>query len=109
MYVKVGNEAAIEIVTDPLTGEQTARELPGQRVTKVVFPEGMDLTEAFLTTVGALKHHMKSGATPTWIDTDSDELKALLKDHYGMLAKEMRKAPRGWGKDTGADVFLKEK
>lgn len=67
--------------------------------------EGVPLNEAFNSVVISMQAHMKDGAKPAWIESDSEGLKALLLEHYGMKASEnVRK--KTWGKETGANLSI---
>lgn len=108
MYVNVGNSSAIEGFRDPTSDDPDLvryRPAEGDRVTEVVFPEGISLNEAFSTTLAVMDHHMAQGATPSWVESDSDGLTALLQEHWG-LTKAKTARPKTWGKDTGATDFV---
>lgn len=103
LLVEFGNADALEGYRDPTSEDPDLvrfKPLAGDRVTTVVFPEGTSLQEAFSTAVTALTFHMASGAVPTWIESDSDGLQALLVEHYRLTpSKNIR--PKTWGKATG--------
>lgn len=104
MYVEFGSDSAIEGYRDPAGEDPEAvlyRPLPGQRITRAIFPEGIGLMEAFTNSVNLVAYHMEGA--PAWIDSDSDGLMSLLKEHFNI--KKGR--PRVWGKDTGADKLPK--
>lgn len=108
MYVNVGNSHAIEGYRDPTSDDPDLvryRPAEGDRVTEIVFPEGITLNEAFSTTLAALDHHMESGTSPTWIESDSEGLTALLQEHWGLTAAKTSR-PKTWGKNTGATEFV---
>lgn len=89
IYVNIGNNDAIEGFRDPTSDDPDLvryRPAEGERVTNIVFPEGMSLNEAFSTTLAALEHHMAQGATPTSIESDSDGLASLLREHWSLPA-----------------------
>lgn len=102
MWLEVGNDSAIEGYRDPTAPNPEAvqyRAAPGQRVTRVVFPDGMLLQEAFTSAVKLMDYHVAAGESPAWVDSDSKSLEQLVKEHFSI--KQGR--PRTWGKDTGAD------
>jgi hypothetical protein len=99
MWLETGNDSAIEGYRNPGEDRVLYRPIDGQRVTRVVFPEGMSLEEAFQSAVRLLAYHYASGQGPAWVDSDSDALTKLLKSHFSIKSAR----PRSWGKDTGAD------
>lgn len=104
MYVEFGSDSAIEGYRDPDSPEPEKvryRPLEGQRVTRVLFPEGTSLMEAFHSAVDLVQYHM-AGA-PAWVDSDSTGLESLLKEHFAVTQNR----PRTWGRDTGADQLPK--
>lgn len=104
MYVEFGNADALEGYRDPTSDDPDLvryRPLDGDRVTTVVFPADISLQEAFSTAVTALTFHMAEGSSPTWVESDSDGLQALLVEHY-KIAPSKNTRPKTWGKDTGA-------
>lgn len=107
MYLLVGNNDAIEGYRDATSDDPDLvrfRPVDGERITELRFPEGTGLQEAFTTALAALESHMAQGASPTWIESDSEGLTALLQEHWGLTqAKTSR--PKTWGRDTGADAF----
>lgn len=103
MYVEFGNDAALEGYRDPTSDDPDAvryRALDGQRVTTITFPEDTSLQAAFSTAITALGYHMQDGAKPTWIESDSEGLTALLTEHFG-ITPSRNSRPKTWGKDTG--------
>jgi len=98
MYVKIGNNRAIETYYDQ-EGELRARPLPGERTTTLSYPPNIPLLEAFTTTLAALKRHMEEGASPVWIESDSKSLRKLLVEHYGLQITKADR-PEGWGQGT---------
>lgn len=98
MYVEVGNEHAIEGYREN-DDEVLFRKVEGQRVTRLEYPSGIGLQEAFSATVTALTHHIAQGEKPSWIVTDSPGLETLLLEHYGLSTKQNRR-PGSWGKTT---------
>lgn len=95
MYVKIGNNRAIETYYDE-RGELKSRPLPGERTTTLSYPKGISLLEAFTTSLEALKRHMEPGATPVWIESDSKSLRKLLVEHFGLQITKANR-PKGWG------------
>jgi hypothetical protein len=108
MYVHVGNNSAIEGFRDPSSDDPDKvryRPLDGDRVTEIVFPEGLSLNEAFSTTLAVMEHHMTQDSSPVWIESDSPGLTALLQEHWGISSAKTSR-PKTWGKDTGAPDFM---
>ncbi len=58
-------------------------------VTELILPDDFSTEDQFLNAVGALSIHLPEGASPEWVDTDDEELRHLLEDHY---AKEVTHA-----------------
>lgn len=104
MYLEFGSDSAIEGYRDP-EGEDPEkvlyRPLEGQRVTRVVFPEDTGIMEAFRSATELVRYHMQGD--PVWINSDSESLEKLLKEHFSVS----KGRPRTWGKDTGADKLPK--
>lgn len=104
MYVQMGNDAAIRAER----GEDDSVEFvdhPGEWVTTHIVTEGTTLGEAFNSIVIQMQAHMQEGAKPVWIESDSEGLKSLLLEHYGIKASEnVRK--KSWGKETGANLAI---
>ena len=108
MYVHIGNNDAIEGFRDSTSDDPDLvryRPAEGERVTEIILAEGLSLNEAFTTVLAVMEHHMAAGATPQWIDSDSDGLTSLLQEHWG-LTKTATSRPKTWGKDTGATDFV---
>jgi hypothetical protein len=111
MYVHLGNNSAIEGFRDPTSDDPDLvryRPLDGDRVTEVIFPEGISLNDAFSTTLAVMEHHMAQGAAPVWVESDSDGLTTLLQEHWGLAAAKTSR-PKTWGKDTGAVEFTESR
>lgn len=103
MYVEIGNADAIEGYRDPTSDDPDLvryKEAPGERVTRIAFPEGYTLKQAFDETVVALQYHMKEGSKPAWIESDSEGLRAQLLEQFGLTASEAKR-PKSWGKEDG--------
>lgn len=108
MYVHVGNNSAIEGYRDPSSDDPDKvryRPLEGDRVTEIVIPDGTSLNEAFSTVLAVMDHHMIEGSAPAWIESDSEGLTALLREHWDLSAAKTSR-PKTWGKDTGAPGFM---
>lgn len=104
-YVEFGNDKGIEGYRDAESDDPDLvryRELSGQRVTRLTYPEGMALTEAFQGTVTAVSYHLGEGGKPAWIESDSEGLKSLLCENYGV--DPARKRPKTWGNPAGGVV-----
>ena len=106
MYVEFGNAHAIEGYRDPASDDPERvmyRRVEGQRVTSLVFPEGIGLQEAFTTAVAALGHHIEPGQVPSWIQADNPALLTLLCEHYH-IPEDKNVRPPAWGSlsDDGA-------
>lgn len=105
MYVNIGNSNAIEGFRDPTSDDPDLvryRPAEGDRTTYVEFPEGIALSEAFQTLTGLLKAHMAEGSVPAWVESDSDGLTALLKEHWGLDDNQTTR-PDGWGDDADTE------
>lgn len=103
MYVEFGNSDALEGYRDATSDDPDKvryRQIEGQRVTTVNFPDGMSLQEAFSTAITVLGYHMQAGAAPTFIESDSVGLQSLLEEHYAIPASKNSR-PKTWGRDTG--------
>lgn len=108
MYTHIGNDNAIEGFRDPTSDDPDLvryRPLDGDRVTEIVFPDGISLNEAFSTTLAVMDQHMTAGATPAWVESDNPSLVSLLQDHWGLAAAKTTR-PKTWGKNTGATEFV---
>lgn len=100
MYLRLGNEAAIERPFG-LTADggvpAVAERLEGQRVTRVEFPEGRTLIEAFteITAPGGVwaQHagtetiktdggEITRPISPTWVESDNSALAELVAANY---------------------------
>lgn len=104
MYVLLGNDKALEGYRDPTSDDPDLvryRDLEGQRVTSISIPEGMSLNEAFQSVVTAFEYHIAQGEKPSFVESDSEGLQALLSEHFG-LTKTQNTRPKTWGKETGA-------
>lgn len=98
MYVEFGNDSAIEAYRDPTSTDPDRvmyRAVEGQHITRVVFPEGIGLQEAYANAVAALGHHIEPGQKPSWIESDNTGLRTLLLEHFD-ISKASR--PPTWGK-----------
>lgn len=98
IYVEFGNDKGIEGYRDAQSDDPELvryRPLEGQRVTRLTYPDGMSLTEAFQGTVTAITHHMAEDGKPQWFESDSEGLRMLLCENYGVSAERTR--PKGWG------------
>lgn len=103
MYVEFGNANAVEAVSRSdakVQGEHEVVPLTGKRVTRLDFPEGTTLAEAFTTSVAVVGQHfaaLEDGDgthAPKWVESDSDGLAALLGEHFGVPTS----APKNWSK-----------
>lgn len=105
MYVEIGNDHAIEGYREDDSDEVLYRLVDGQRVTRLVFPEGMTTQEAFSSTVAALGHHIHPEHKPAWIESSSPALLGLLVEHYELRTN---KRPAAWGKVVDPDAPAKK-
>ncbi len=102
-YVEFGNDKGIEGYRDAQSDDPELvryRELDGQRVTRLTYPEGMSINEAFQGTVTAIGYHMAQEGKPTWIESDSAGLRALLCENYGVNPEATK--PKTWGQGLAA-------
>lgn len=104
MYVQFGNADAIAPYRDENEVLQF-RDHPGQHVTTVSITDGANLSEAFNTVIIQMDGHIKKGAKPAWIESDSPGLLALLEEHYGLPSAQNNR-PDNWGEDTGANLSI---
>lgn len=98
MRVVLGNESAVEAHRRPGEEEVLYRELEGQHVTTIEFPENPSLQEAVAVVTEIVGHHFQDGATPSWVECDSEGLKALLCEQFHINPRH-NKRPKDWGKD----------
>ncbi len=86
-----------------LASVPTFQDLDGPRVTRVEFPEGTTLGEAFfsITTPGRGLWSYHSSAPPEWVESDSDALAALLCDHFGCTRGAPDALEDGWWTRNG--------
>lgn len=98
MKVEFGNDQAIERFQDPISEnprEWKVRDYPGQNITTLIIPDEQGLVEALKSVIGIMdKFYLKPGVTPNWVESDSPELEAFLKDHF----KIKKSRPKTWGK-----------
>lgn len=95
MEVYIGNDHAIETGYND-EGRLVAKNLPGERTTKVAFPPDTTPFVAFKTAIAAMTRHIEPGAKPVWIESDDKALRRMLIEHYGLqITKSDR--PDGWG------------
>lgn len=96
--VEFGNESGIEGYRDAQSDDPDLvryRPTTGQRVTTLTYPDGMPLQEAFQGTVTAIGHHLAEEARPTWFESDSEGLRGLLCENYGVSPDKHK--PKRWG------------
>lgn len=86
--IHLGNEAPVEIIKDPETGEVVERrrrtDLKGTQITTVSVPEGTPLTEAFVAVThndGVWNSH--SDKPPVWVCSDDPALATLVASNFG--------------------------
>lgn len=106
IYIEIGNSSALEAyrVQDSDTPDKVHyREVPGDRITTVSFPESIVGDEAFESAVAAIANHIKPGERPAWLHSDNKDLKDRLQAFFGVKGKP-RKNP--WGEDTGAPLVM---
>lgn len=93
MYVELGNAHAVNLKrVDYDDGSYHTKKEPveGNQVTRLDFPEGLPLLEAFNTVVAVCRLHFNDDDSvhghhlPAWIESDSEGLKNLLAEHYGV-------------------------
>ena len=95
MYIEFGNDAAIAAVSDD-DGKVTYQRYPGERVTRIDFPEGISVSEAHGIALAALGHHMEQDAVPRWVDSDSESLSMLAMEHFDLPRQSLGRPP-SWG------------
>jgi hypothetical protein len=95
MHVQLGNEAAQHAVGRDDNDQPIHEDLDGKRITTVQIPDDYTLAEAFQCITapdGVAHHHFQAGTSPTWVESDSDGLAALLAEHFGCKVGR----PKGW-------------
>lgn len=100
MYVEIGNDQAIEGYRDATSADPEQvlyRDHPGQWVTRLDYPDGIDIKSAFESTVEAMRHHMKAGERPKWVEGDSKALVDLLCEQWSITDNTR---PADWGQDN---------
>lgn len=113
MWVEFGNTAAIEGYRDAnsddpdLVRYRSLGDSGDERITTVLFPDDMPLAECFREAVAACPLHFAQDAdtphghaVPAWVDSDSEGLKALLTEHFGLTARQHGR-PKRWGRALG--------
>jgi hypothetical protein len=119
VFIHIGNSNAVEGYKDERSDEPDLtryRPAPGERITEFVFPDDIELEEAFLNVIGAFLgtadlnnagRHVVPGGSGDWVDGDSPELVALvaarLKCPVGRpkLYGQETQAPRGLSQGPG--------
>jgi len=97
MYIEIGNAHALEGYEDPAAGQGTLfREIPGEQVTRIVFPAGLGLQDAMATTLAAMTYHLDREHYPAWVESDSPGLVTLLTEHYS-IQPSANIRPADWG------------
>lgn len=87
--IEMGNhDAKHGVGRDDKTDEVLFEKIDGQRVFRMVTPEGWTLGETFTSITqpvrGAWANH--SDSPPAWVETNSAGLTALLAEHFGCEA-----------------------
>lgn len=95
IIVEFGNADAVEPKGDPKTSQIDYQPMEGERVTKVLIPEGTSLRTSFVMALGALESWTTVGARPVWVRSNSQGLQALLEEHFGIAPGTEK--PRDWG------------
>jgi hypothetical protein len=82
MHIRVGNNS-VQVTEYDSKGQQYRKNYEGFRITTIVLPDGLRLSDAFHNAVAAIKLHLQPDTKPVWIDTERD-LELLLVDNYGI-------------------------
>ncbi len=102
MYVILGNSDAIEGYYDPADPNQDRvlyRPVEGERTTRLLFPEGTTVAEAYATTLATLPYHFDRESQPKWVESDSQPLADLIAEHFKIKATR----PATWGQEGAAE------
>lgn len=116
MWVEFGNTAAIEGYRDAASDDpdlvrwRALGDDGDERITTVVFPDDLPLADCFREAVAACPLHFAEDTSkdnphghvkPAWVDSDSEGLKALLAEHFGLTGARQQRRPKTWGKAFG--------
>jgi hypothetical protein len=99
LHVLIGNPSAIEGYRDAASDDPHKlrfREAPGDHTTTISIPSGIPLHEAAAGCIDALRHQMKAGERPAWIESNNEVLEAALLEHFG-IHRQANRRPRTWG------------
>lgn len=108
MYVVIGTDQAIETYRDDnsATPDQLlVRDAPGERIFVFETPDTWKVNETFNSLLKALPRHIKDGAPPRWLKTDSPVLATMAAEQFGIDPKRLAAKPKNWGADTGANLM----
>lgn len=103
VYVQMGHSHAIEAVrTSEDSDELEIRDLPGERIFELVFPdEKLTLREMVMTTMATFRKHQRAGhedgldvIPPDWARSNNGQLQEELAAEYGLGKNEI---PVGYG------------
>lgn len=109
VYVQMGHSHAIEAVrTGEDSDELEIRDLPGERIFELVFPdEKLTLREMVMTTMATFRKHQRAGhedgldvIPPDWARSNNGQLQDELAAEYGLGKNQI---PVGYG--TEHDSF----
>ena len=96
LTVKVGHYSTIDFIS-PVPGERPRLTvLTGAFQTEWMFPEGMEVLDAFSSVVGSMPAHVDLSERNqiAWIESNSDQLRKSLTTHFSPV---MKKRPASWG------------
>jgi hypothetical protein len=93
MFVELGNSQPKEGYRSEGSDEVKYRNVEGDQITTLYFPEGTGVKEAFDNTVATLGYHFQDDAFPVWVHSDSPGLKSLLEEQFSVPKQK----PDTWG------------
>lgn len=94
MWVKIGNDQAVENVRDE-QGNGSVVELKGQHVTHIEVPDDCMMSAALGEVLASISMHM-SGGRPAWVEGSNAAFVEMLRDHFRLSATQTRRPPT-WG------------
>jgi hypothetical protein len=106
MYVEIGvvstteeddgpYRGAIAVEVDSASGTQQVRTLEGARTVRLSVPGDRAPMTALQEIAGALNWHLASGTTPVWVESDSEEMRKAVAQHFGLPVTKSRR-PKDW-------------
>jgi pyruvate/2-oxoglutarate dehydrogenase complex dihydrolipoamide acyltransferase (E2) component len=114
MFVELGNDKPIEGYREEGSDEVKYRAVDGetQQITHYHFPEGHSIRQAFNDVLNSIHAHFAHNDetnkphAPIWVHSDSQGLKALLEEEFGIREQKPEKWGRFESKDETPGVVL---